>query len=171
MKNDLKCEHREMMEEFKKKFFVSLLLTLPILILSPAIQQWFNFRISFYGSHYILFLLASIIFFYGDMPFLRGFIKEMKNKTPGMMTLIALATSVAYIYSSAVVFGLEGKFFFWELATLIDVMLFGHWMEMKSVMGASMALEKLARLLPDKAHLIKGKEIVDVKINELKKEI
>ncbi len=161
--------HKMMMEEFKKKFFISLLLTLPILILSPAIQQWFNFKIIFYGSQYILFLLASIIFFYGGMPFLKGFVKEMKNKTPGMMTLIALATSVAYIYSSAVVFGLKGKFFFWELATLIDVMLFGHWVEMKSIMSASTALEKLARLLPDKAHLIKGKEIVDVRINELKK--
>ncbi|MBA7583946.1 Copper-exporting P-type ATPase B [subsurface metagenome] len=86
-----------------------------------------------------------------------------------MMTLIALAISVAYFYSSAVVFGLEGKFFFWELATLIDVMLLGHWFEMKSVLGASRALEKLAQLMPDTAHLIKGSEVKEVKISELKK--
>ena len=88
-----------------------------------------------------------------------------------MMTLIALAISVSYIYSSAVVFGLKGKFFFWELATLIDVMILGHWFEMKSVLGASRAFEKLAQLMPDTAHLIKGSEIKEIKISELKKEI
>ncbi len=161
--------HKMMLEEFKKKFFISLIFTIPILILSPTVQKWLNLSISFYGSLYILFLLSSFVFFYGGMPFLRGFIKEMKKAMPGMMTLISLAISVAYFYSAAVVFGMKGKFFFWELATLIDIMLLGHWIEMKSVMGASMALEKLARMMPDKAHVIRNGNIVDVGINEIKK--
>ncbi|MFZ2330474.1 MAG: copper-translocating P-type ATPase, partial [Atribacterota bacterium] len=116
---------------------------------------------------YILFVLSSFIFFYGGNPFLKGFIDELNKRQPGMMTLITLATSVAYLYSSAVVFGLEGEIFFWELATLIDVMLLGHWLEMKSLLGASKALEKLAQLMPDIAHRIKGKEVLEVKISEL----
>lgn len=161
--------HRQMVRDFKKRFIISALVTMPILLLSPLIQQLLNFRFGFPGEKYILFALSSFIFFYGGWPFLIGIFREFKEKQPGMMTLIALAISVAYFYSAAVVFGLEGKFFFWELATLIDVMLLGHWFEMKSVLGASRALEKLAQLMPDTAHLIKGSEVKEVKISELKK--
>ena len=161
--------HRMMMIDFKKRFIVSAIVTIPILILSPLIQGLLGFSITFSGDKYLLFALSSFIFFWGGLPFLKGIFSELKQKRPGMMTLIALAISVAYFYSTAVVFGLEGKFFFWELATLIDVMLLGHWIEMKSVLGASKALEKLAELMPDSAHLIKGKSIIETKIAELKK--
>ncbi|MGB6607570.1 MAG: copper-translocating P-type ATPase [Atribacterota bacterium] len=161
--------HRQMVNDFKKRFIISALVTIPILLLSPLIQQLFNFRFGIPGEKYVLFVLSSFIFFYGGRPFLKGFFDESRKKQPGMMTLIALATSVAYFYSSAVVFGLKGKFFFWELATLIDVMLLGHWFEMKSVLGASRALEKLAQLMPDTAHLLKGSDIKEIKISELKK--
>ncbi len=169
MHHDHTDHHKHMVLDFKKRFIISALVTIPILVLSPLIQQLLNFSFTFSGDKYVLFTLSSFIFFYGGIPFLKGFFEESKKKQPGMMTLIALAISVAYIYSSAVVFGLKGKFFFWELATLIDVMLLGHWFEMKSVLGASRALEKLAQLMPDTAHLIKGSNIKEVKISELKK--
>ena len=162
-------DHQKMLEDFKKRFKISLLITLPILVLSPMIQSFFNYSIEFTGSKYLLFLLSTIIFFYGGWPFLSGLKDELSDKKPGMMTLIALAISVAYFYSSAVVFGLEGRFFFWELATLIVIMLLGHWIEMRSVMGASQALEELAKLMPDQAHKIVNGEIKDIKIKELKK--
>lgn len=168
-KHDHSMHHLHMAKDFKKRFLISIIVTIPILILSPLIQQFLRFSISFTFDKYFLWLLSSFIFFYGGHPFLKGIYKELKNKQPGMMTLIALAISVAYIYSSAVVFGLIGKFFFWELATLIDVMLLGHWIEMKSVLGASKALEKLAWLLPDTAHLIKDGKTSDVKISMIKK--
>jgi Cu2+-exporting ATPase len=167
--HDHTAHYKMMMEDFKKRFVISLIVTVPILILSPLIQQFLGFDFTFTGSNYVLFILSSFIFFYGGWPFLKGLGSEIKNKSPGMMTLIAVAISVAYFYSSAVVFGLEGKFFFWELATLIDIMLLGHWIEMRSVLGASNALEKLAQLMPDDAHLIKGKDIVDVKLSDISK--
>jgi Cu2+-exporting ATPase len=153
---------------FKDRFFLSLLLTVPILAFSPMIQEFFNFSFAFTGDKYILFLLSTLIFFYGGWPFLAGAKDEIKGRSIGMMTLIALAITVAYIYSSAVVFGFPGKMFFWELATLIIIMLLGHWIEMRSVMGASMALEKLSALIPDNANLLKGDEVVEIKSGELK---
>jgi len=162
--------HKMMMRDFKRRFIVSAIITIPILILSPLVQDLLGFSFVFTGDKYLLFILSSFIFFWGGLPFLKGIFSELKQKHPGMMTLIALAISVAYFYSTAVVFGLKGKFFFWELATLIDIMLLGHWIEMKSVLGASKALEKLAELMPDSAHLVKGNNIVEVKISELKKD-
>jgi Cu2+-exporting ATPase len=167
--HDHSSHHRMMMEDFKKRFIISLIISVPILILSPLIQEFFGFSITFQGDNYVLFLLSSLIFFYGGWPFLKGLGSELKDKSPGMMTLIAVAISVAYFYSTAVVFGFQGKFFFWELATLIDIMLLGHWIEMRSVLGASNALEKLAQLLPDVAHLIKNDKVVDVKLNDISK--
>jgi len=169
MHHDHADHHQHMVRDFKKRFIISALVTIPILLLSPLIQKLLNFSFGIPGEKYVLFALSSFIFFYGGWPFLKGFFDESRKKQPGMMTLIALATSVAYFYSSAVVFGLKGKFFFWELATLIDVMLLGHWFEMKSVLGASRALEKLAQLMPDTAHLMKGSEVKEVKISILKK--
>lgn len=161
--------HKMMAKDFKRRFIVSAIVTIPILILSPLIQSLLGLSFTFTGDKYLLFALSSFIFFWGGLPFLKGIFIELKQKRPGMMTLIALAISVAYFYSTAVVFDLEGKFFFWELVTLIDVMLLGHWIEMKSVIGASQALEKLAELMPDGAHLVQENNIVDVKISELKK--
>jgi Cu2+-exporting ATPase len=155
-------------ENFKRKFYVSLIATAPVLLLSPFIQSLLGISIRFPGDQLVLFLIASFVFFFGGSPFLLGAIGEIKHRALGMMTLISLAIVVAYFYSSAVVFGFKGEIFFWELATLIDIMLLGHWLEMKSVMGASMALEKLSALIPDKAHLKKVEEIVDVNVGELK---
>lgn len=162
--------HKNMMKDFKKRFIISLILTVPILVLSPLIQSFIGIELTFYGRNIIIFLLSTIVFFYGGWPFLKGIIRELKEKSPGMMTLIAVAISVAYIYSSAVVFGLSGKFFFWELATLIDVMLLGHYIEMKSVISASNALEKLAELMPNTAHKITDGETIDIQLNEISKE-
>lgn len=154
--------------DFKIRFFISTILTIPLLILSPMIQMFLHFEFTFIGDKYVLFLLATIIFIYGGWPFLTGLINELKNKNPGMMTLIGLAIIVAYFYSSAITFGLQGNSFFWELATLIDIMLLGHWLEMRSVMSASNALEALAKMLPNTAHLIKENLITDISLNELK---
>ncbi len=162
--------HRMMIEDFRKRFWISLIITIPVLLLSPMIQQWLGLDWQFQGDKYVLFGLSSVIFFYGGFPFLKGLVDELKKKSPGMMTLIAIAIVVAYGYSSAVVFGLEGKTFFWELATLIVVMLLGHWIEMRSVLGASKALEKLMALMPDEAHLVHDDHIMDVKVSKLKKE-
>ena len=169
-KHDTRDHHKMMIHNFKKRFVVSAIITIPILILSPLIQNLLGFSFTFSGDKYLLFAISSFIFFWGGLPFLKGIFSELKQKRPGMMTLIALAISVAYFYSASVVFGLKGNFFFWELATLIDVMLLGHWIEMKSVLGASKSLEKLAELMPDSAHLIKGNSIIEVKISELKKD-
>ncbi|NOY78308.1 MAG: cadmium-translocating P-type ATPase [Calditrichaeota bacterium] len=163
--------HAHMVADFRKRFWISTLLTLPILLLSPMVQKFLGLGVSlqFPGYTYLLFILSSTVFFYGGYPFLKGLFDELKKATPGMMTLIALAISVAYFYSSFVVFGLSGKFFFWELATLIDIMLVGHWIEMKSVMGASRALEELAKLMPADAHkLMPDGSVMDVPLDQLK---
>ena len=144
--------HAMMVADFRRRFFVCLALTVPILALSPMIQGWLGFTLAFPGSIVLLAALATLVYGYGGWPFLTGMVEELKEKRPGMMTLVAMAISVAFFYSLAVVFGLEGKLFFWETATLIDLMLVGHWVEMRSVMGASAALEELARLMPDEAH-------------------
>jgi P-type Cu2+ transporter len=162
--------HTHMVEEYRSIFWISLFLTMPILILSPMIQVFAGLgeKIRFTGDQYLLWIFSSVVFFYGGRPFLRGFVEEFKSRKPGMMTLIAVAISTAYFYSSAVVFGLSGMGFFWELATLIDIMLFGHWIEMKSVMGASRALEELAKLMPSNAHKISTAGVIqDVSIEQL----
>lgn len=161
--------HKHMLKDFKTRLIVSSIVTIPILLLSPLVQNLLGYSISFTANRYILFIFSSFVFFYGGFPFLKGIFDELRKKQPGMMTLIAMAISVAYFYSSAVVFGLKGEFFFWELATLIDIMLLGHWLEMRSILGASRALEELVRLMPDSAHLIKNGNIVDVKVSDLKK--
>ena len=171
--HDHSGHHAHMIEDFRKRFWISLVITIPILILSPMIQHFLGLReiISFTGESYILFALSSFVFFYGGWPFLKGLFDEFKKLQPGMMTLIALAISVAYFYSSAVVFGVKGEVFFWELATLIDIMLLGHWIEMKTVIGASKALEELAKLMPDEAHKINDDgNTEEIKVSDLKHE-
>ena len=160
--------HSSGIADFKKRFYVVLVLTIPIMLLSEMIQHWFGIHFSFPGSKYVLFFLSSIVFFYGGWPFLKGLVGELRAKNPGMMTLVGFAISVAYIYSVATVFGLKGMDFFWELATLILIMLLGHWIEMKSVAGASRELELLVQLMPDDAHLVHGEHILDVKTETLK---
>lgn len=163
--------HAMMIADFKRRFWISLVITIPILILSPVIQQFLGVGASlrFTGDMYLLFIFSSIVYFYGGYPFLKGLIDEIKIKQPGMMTLVAVAITTAYLYSSAVVMGLMGEVFFWELATLIDIMLLGHWLEMKSIMGASRALEELARLMPSDAHkVMPDGSTRDVPLSELK---
>jgi len=162
--------HAHHVAEFKRRFWASLALTVPILLLSEMIQMWFGLewlKIPFQKE--VLSLLSLIVYFYGGWPFLKGLADEVKAKQPGMMTLIGAAISVAMFYSLGTVFAFSGKDFYWELATLIDVMLLGHWVEAKSVMGASMALEELVRIMPTTAHLIKNGEIVDVPTTQLQK--
>ncbi|HXG05185.1 MAG TPA: heavy metal translocating P-type ATPase [Candidatus Binatia bacterium] len=144
-------------EDFRRRFWVSLLLTVPVLALTPHVQDLLGVREAwaFPGSDLVQFAFASAIFFFGGWPFLRGLRGELGRRRPGMMTLVSLAISVAWAYSTLVVFGLPGEGFFWELATLIDVMLLGHWIEMRSVMGASRALEALVRLMPAEAHRLR----------------
>jgi len=161
-------DHSSHISDFKKRFFVSLILTIPVLLLSETIQLWLNFEITFNLQRELVFGLSSLIYFYGGWPFLKGLFSEIKKKLPGMMTLIAMAISVAFIYSAATVFFIEGVDFFWELATLIDVMLLGHWVEAKSIMGASRALEELVKIMPTTAHLIKDGEVIDISVSELK---
>jgi P-type Cu2+ transporter len=161
-------DHRAMIADFQKRFYVVLALTIPILLLSHMIQRWLHLQINFPANQYVLFGLSSIVFVYGGWPFLTGWLSEMKTKNPGMMTLIGFAITVAYGYSAAIVFGLKGMDFFWELATLILIMLLGHWIEMKSVAGASRELELLVQLMPSEAHLMHGDHIMDIKTEMLK---
>jgi Cu2+-exporting ATPase len=162
------AHHAGMIDDFKKRFYVVLILTVPIMALSPMIQHWLKVDWAFTGSNYVLLALSSIVFFYGGWPFLTGFVSEVRSKTLGMMTLIAVAITVAYVYSVAIIFGLQGMDFFWELATLILIMLLGHWIEMKSIMSASRELELLVQLMPAEAHLVHGDHVMDVKTDTLK---
>jgi len=162
--------HNQMINDYKKRLWISLAITVPIVILSPMLQMFFGLgeTLRFTGDSYVLFALSTFIYFYGGWPFLKGFIGELKTRQIGMMTLIALAISTAYIYSSIVVFGLVGSIFFWELATLIDIMLLGHWIEMRAVMGASRALEELAKMMPSDAHkVLTDGTIKDIPLQEL----
>ena len=161
-----------MVADFRRRFWVSLVLSIPVILLARHIRGWLGLgdALAFPGDSFVQFVLASAIFFYGGWPFLTGLVGEVRARRPGMMTLIGLATAVAYGYSSAVVFGLRGEDFFWELATLIDIMLLGHWIEMKSVLGASAALESLVRLMPAEAHLVQGDSSTrDVRVTELRR--
>ena len=162
--------HKMMIADFRKRFWVTLILTVPILFFSPMIQEFFGYSFLLPGNPYILFALSTVVYFYGGWPFLKGLVSEIKKGAPGMMTLISMAISVAYFYSSATVFGLQGVDFFWELATLIAIMLLGHWIEMKSVLGASKALQLLVSMMPAEAHRVKGDTIEDIKLEDLLKD-
>ena len=155
--------------DFLKRFWICLAVTIPILLLSHMIQQWFGFELKFSGDKYVLLALSAFIYFYGGMPFLKGMVSEIRDNAIGMMTLVALAISVAFFYSVAVVFGLPGMDFFWELATLIDIMLLGHWLEMRSEMAASKALRSMAALLPAVAHVERNGAMTDIPLQELRK--
>ena len=160
--------HTSMIDDFRKRFYVVLTLTIPIMLLSPMIQHWLNLSISFPGAQYVLFALSTVVFLYGGWPFLKGLVDEVKAKNPGMMFLIGFAITVAYVYSVAIVFGLQGMDFFWELTTLILIMLLGHWIEMKSIAGASKELELLVKLMPSDAHIVMADQVHDIKTDTLK---
>ncbi|WP_270506706.1 copper-translocating P-type ATPase [Eubacterium limosum] len=161
--------HAMMVQDFKRRFWVSLTVMIPIMVLSPMIQMFLGVDWRFPGDSYVLLALSTFLFFYGGWPFLKGARDELKQRSPAMMTLIALAIIVAYVYSAATVFGVQGSDFFWELASLIVIMLLGHWIEMRSVMGASKALEELARLMPENAHMIMDNgETMDMPVSSLK---
>jgi Cu2+-exporting ATPase len=160
--------HIMMITDFKKRFYVVLVLTVPILFLSTVIRHLIGINWQFKGSSYILFTLSTIVFVYGGWPFFTGLIDEIKTRNPGMMFLIGFAIAVAYSYSTATVFGLKGMDFFWELDTLILIMLLGHWIEMRSIVGASRGLELLVALMPDDAHLVIADKVQDVKTDTLK---
>src|SRR3989475_7878442 len=156
---------------FRDRFFVSLLLTLPILYGAQLFQQWLGYRaVQFAGSEWITPVLAVVIFLYGGWHFVEGARRELAARLPGMMTLVALAISVAFAYSLSVSLGLQGMPFYWELATLVDVMLLGHWMQMLSIQSASRALEHLASLVPPTAHRVTDRGIEDVPVSELRED-
>lgn len=144
--------HEQMVADYRKRFWIVLLLTIPVTVLSPMIMMLFGYHFEFPGANFVVFGLSTVIFFYGGKPFLEGAWEEWKNRSLGMMMLISLAIVSAYIYSSFTAFFIEGSDFYFELATLILIMLLGHWIEMKSQMGASKALEELIKLMPKVAH-------------------
>jgi len=156
-----------MIADFRRRFFVSLAASVPILALSPFVQDVFGFQLAVPGGRWLVLGLATFVYGYGGWPFLTGLKEELASRQPGMMTLIGLAITVAWAFSAAVSLGFPGRPFFWELATLIDVMLAGHWVEMRSVVQAQSALEELAQLMPDTAHRKRGDDIEDVPLSEV----
>ncbi|MBS1491266.1 MAG: cadmium-translocating P-type ATPase [Bacteroidetes bacterium] len=154
--------------DFWKRFVISTIVSIPVLVLSPMIQHWFGFELSFSGDKYVLAILSTFIFIYGGYPFLKGLYDEVKDRAIGMMTLIGVAITVAWAYSVAITFGLQGMDFYWEMATLIDIMLIGHYFEMKSVMGASRSLELLVKMMPSTAHHLVNGHIHDMPVSHLK---
>ena len=164
-------DHEGMIADYRRRFWVVLAATIPILALAPMIQGWLGLEdaLRFPGDRYVLAGLSSLVFFYGGWPFLKGFLREITARDIGMMTLISVAITAAYAYSIGMVAIGSDETFFWELATLIAVMLLGHWIEMKSVLGAGRALEKLASLMPDEAHLVADDgSVIDVPVSTLK---
>jgi Cu2+-exporting ATPase len=161
-------DHADMLRDFRKRLIVSTLVTVPILALTPEVQSLLGYSLQFRGSDLVLLVISSFVYLYGGYPFLKGIVDEFRNRRPGMMTLIAVAISVAFFYSVASVLGLGSHVFFWELATLIDIMLLGHWLEMRSVMGASRALEALVRIMPTVAHLVREEGAEDVPVERLR---
>jgi Cu2+-exporting ATPase len=145
-------DHTGHEQMFRRRFWINLVLTIPVLLFSPMVQVWLGFSMpEFPGSPWVGPAFAMIIFFYGGVPFLQMAVPEVRNRKPGMMLLISLAISVAFVYSAFAIFASPGSGFFWEMATLIDIMLLGHWLEMRSVRQASGALNELAKLMPDTA--------------------
>lgn len=155
-------------DDFRKRFLVCLILSVPVLLLSHMIQTWLGFELDFPGHRYLLALLSAFIFFYGGYPFLKGLYDEVKDGNIGMMTLIGVAITVAWGYSVAITLGLPGMDFYWEMATLIDIMLIGHYFEMRSVMGASRSLELLVKMMPATAHHLKDGHIHDMPVADIR---
>lgn len=161
-------DHGAMIADFLRRFWVCIGLSVPVIALSMMFQNLAGYQLDFAGRGWVVIGLASIIYVYGGWPFLTGMIGELRNRQPGMMTLVAVAITTAYAYSVVVSVGwLLGMDFFWELATLIDIMLLGHYIEMKSVAGASRSLELIVQMLPSEAHKVAGETITDVQVDTL----
>lgn len=161
---------KKIIDDYKLRFFLSVAMTLPLLLMLPSVQSFLHINsiLYFKGNIYALFFLSSIIFFGGGWPFLKGIVREVKQNTPGTMTLVAISTTVAYLYSLLSVFGLSEKMFFGELAILIDLMLFGHWVEVGAMSSTNHSLEELKKLLPESAHkIISAQKTKDVPIDSL----
>jgi len=164
-------DHHAMMEaDFKRRFIVSLAITVPVLLLSPTIQKWFNFSLpEFPGKDLLLFILASVIAFYGGWPFYKGAAKSIREGILGMMVLVSLAVGSGYLFSVAATFVFaDAVDFYWEISTLVVFLLFGHWMEMKMTRRASGALQELVKLIPPMANLVQGGEVVEIPTSQVK---
>src|SRR3989344_5469640 len=165
--------HASMEENFKKRFFISLPLTLIILTLSPKIQDWFHFSVTFPLINLVLFLLASIIVLWAGFPFYQMAKGELSKKNPAMMTLVSFAVLSGYAFSIAATFLFKGESLYWEISTLVSAFLLGHWIELRAVRGATGALSELAKLIPPTAHKLEARgqrsEVTDVKTEELEK--
>lgn len=158
-----------MEESFKKRFLISLPIVITIIVLSPKIQEWFNFSLKFQGHEFLSFLLATAIVFWAGLPFYQMAKGEIETRNFGMMTLVSLAVLSGYFFSVAATFFFPGESLYWEISTLVLAFLLGHWLEMRAVRGASGALEKLAKLIPPTAHLLREGKIIDVTSETLKK--
>lgn len=171
---DHKAEHHDhhamMEQDMRRRFWVSLVISIPVLILSPSIQQWFGFSMpEFAGSKYILFLLASMIAIHGGMPFYKGAAKSLKTGTLDMMVLVSLAVISGYLFSAGSTFVFQAVDFYWEISTLVTVLLLGHWLEMRAIRGATGALKELTKLIPPTANLIHGEHIKEIPTSEVQK--
>ena len=156
-------------EMFRDRFWIALLLTIPTLVWSEMVQRWLRFAApAFPGSTLVLPVFGTAVYLYGGWVFLVGGFRELRDRLPGMMTLISLAISVAFVFSVAVTLGYPGEPLWWELATLVTIMLLGHWIEMRSIFQASGALKELAKLLPSAAQRIVGERVEDVPISALR---
>ncbi len=163
-------DHGAMIADFLRRFWVCMVLSVPVIALSPMFQNLIGYQLDFAYRNILVIGLATVIYVYGGWPFLTGLVGELRNRQPGMMTLVAVAITTAYVYSVAVSVGLlRGMDFFWELASLIDIMLIGHYIEMKSVAGASRSLELIVQMLPSDAHKVDGETITDVQVDTLNK--
>ena len=164
-----KNHHEIMMKEFRLKTLVSLIFTIPVLFLSPTMQKWLGFQIPDFGlNNALLVIFSSIIVIYGASPFFKGASRSIKSRILDMNVLVSLAVGSGYLYSLGSTFLFSAVDFYWEISTLVLFLVFGHWMEMRAVMGASGALNELVKLIPPKANLVKGKEIVEVETAKLK---
>ncbi|MHA2110676.1 MAG: heavy metal translocating P-type ATPase [Candidatus Hodarchaeales archaeon] len=163
---DPATHHRMMAKDMRNRFFITLILTIPVLLLSPTIQGWLNLKIPvFPGNELILLLFSSIIALYGGYPFYKGARKSLKNRRADMMVLVTVAVLAGYFYSLGTTFLFEAPDFYWEISTLVVFLLFGHWMEMRAVSGASGALNELVKLVPIQANLVKGNEIMSIPVD------
>jgi len=161
-------DHGAMIVDFLRRFWICLALSVPVVLFSMMFQDLAGYTLDFPGRDWLVLGMATFIYLYGGWPFLTGLVGELRRRQPGMMTLVAVAITAAYAYSVAVTLGLlAGMDFFWELATLIDIMLLGHWLEMKSVAGASRSLELIVQLLPSDAHKVEGTALREVKVADL----
>ncbi len=155
-------------EMFRRRFWISLLLTIPLVITSESVMEWFNYELDFPGMSWLGPVLGSVVFWWGGWPFLAGGVMEVRDRQPGMMLLITMAITVAYVASMATTFEWLDLEFWWELAALVTIMLLGHWQEMKAIGQARGALAALAELLPDEAEVVDGDEVRSVPIADLR---